>query len=75
MNRGQFEDLMLTDPKFFDRYARLFMDSAGTAQQGFLDWCWEKWLEGTEPSPHSSGFGIDSCSDTVGAAVFREIRV
>ena len=51
MEKGQFEDLVLTDPKTFARYARLFMDLEGIAQQGFLDWCWEKWLEGTQPSP------------------------
>ena len=74
MDRDQFEDLMLTDQKIFACYARLFMDLAGTAQQGFLDWCWEKWLEGTQPSPYPGGFGIDFYSDRVGAAVSREIR-
>lgn len=75
MDRGQFEDLMLTDPKIFASYARLFIDLAGTAQLGFLDWCWEKWLEGTQPSPHSTGFSIESYAGSVGAAGFKEIRV
>jgi hypothetical protein len=57
MNRKQFEDLMLVDQKYFAGYARLFMDLKGTQVESFLDWCWEKYLEGVRPSPNSTGYG------------------
>jgi hypothetical protein len=45
------------DQKSFAGYIRLFMDLKGTQVQSFLDWCWEKYLEGAQPSPNSTGFG------------------
>ncbi len=73
MNRSQFEDLMLTDEKFFAHYARLFMESRDALGQSLTDWCWRRYLDGEQPSPVSTGFGIDFYSD--GATVFQEIRV
>jgi len=60
MEKEHFADWMLTDQKAFAGYARLFMDSmdsTGAQLQGFLDWCWEKYLEGVQPSSISNGFG------------------
>lgn len=41
---------MLTDQKTFASYARLFMYLKGTQFQGFLDFCWEKYLKGAQSS-------------------------
>ena len=57
MERERFVDLMLTDQKSFAGYARLFMDLKSSQVQGFLDWCWEKYMEGDQPSPNSTGYG------------------
>jgi hypothetical protein len=61
MEREQFEDLMLSDQKVFAGYARLFMILKITKFKGFLDWCWEKYQEGVQPSsvPDISGFDFD----------------
>ena len=55
MNREQFEQLMLNDQKTFANYARLFMDLTETWPKGFLDWCWERYLEKTSPNPPFQG--------------------
>ena len=57
MEKEHFKDLMLTDQKAFAGYAKLFMDSTGAQLLGFLDWCWEKYLEGAQPSPNSTSYG------------------
>ena len=57
MEKERFVDLMLTDQKTFADYARLFMELKTSQLQGFLGWCWEKYLEGTQPSPNSTGYG------------------
>jgi hypothetical protein len=59
MDREQFEDLMLSDQKTFAGYARLFMYLKGRQLQGFLDWCWEKYLDGAQPNANSTGFSVD----------------
>lgn len=57
MEKEHFADWMLTDQKAFAGYARLFMELKGTQVKSFLDWCWEKYLEGVQPSSISTGFG------------------
>jgi hypothetical protein len=75
MERVQFEDLMMADQKFFARYAALFMESKGAQSQSFLDWCWEKYLDGTQPSPNSTGFGVDFYSYGTTLLAFPGIRL
>ena len=75
MDREHFVDLMLSDQKTFASYAGLFIDSKGAQSQSFLEWCWEKYLDGTQPNPNSTGFGVDFYADSVGSAVFQGIRV
>jgi hypothetical protein len=59
MDREQFEDLMLTDQKTFAGYAGLFMYLKGMQLQGFLDWCWEKYLDSAQPNTYSTVFSVD----------------
>jgi hypothetical protein len=75
MDREHFVDLMLSDQKTFADYAGLFMDSKGAQSQSFFDWCWEKYLDETQPSPNPTGLGIDFYADSVGSTVFQGIRV
>jgi hypothetical protein len=75
MDREHFVDLMLSDQKTFSSYAGLFMDSKGAQSQSFLDWCWEKYLDGTQPGPNSTGFGIDFYTGRAGSTVFQGIQI
>ena len=66
MDRDQFEDLMLGDQRTFSRFAKIFMDSKDTHLKSFLDWCWEKYLDGIQPNSNSMGQRLDwDPSDTV----------
>jgi hypothetical protein len=75
MDREQFEELMLSDQKIFAGYAKLFMILKITKIQGFLDWCWEKYQEGIQPSSAFDGLGDDCYSTGAGSMVSPEIRV
>jgi hypothetical protein len=59
MDREHFENLMLPEKKIFSGYAGVFMDSKDSQAQGFLDWCWRKYLEGEQPSPDSTELDVD----------------
>ena len=75
MNREKFEDLMLTDQETFESYAKQFMDIQGTQLQGFLDWCWVKYLDGSQPSPHSTGLVLTFIRTGLALLVFPGLRL
>jgi hypothetical protein len=72
MDREQFEDLMLTDQKTFANYAGLFMDLKGTQVQGFLDWCWEKYLDEARPTPNSTLWCLLYLQGSAGTTCFGD---
>jgi hypothetical protein len=59
MDKDQFEDLMLGDQRTFTRFANIFMNAKDTQLQSFLDWCWEKYLDGVQTNPRSTGQRTD----------------
>jgi hypothetical protein len=59
MDKDQFEDLMLGDQRTFTRFAKIFMDAKDIQLMTFLDWCWEKYLDGVQANPRSTGQRTD----------------